>query len=461
MREGVIVTDSQQNVQLWNRSYIELTGLKENNQYTFQELLRPLLSLSPDQKNAELFFQSKKDIFVLNTPIHKINIRHETDDAAPGLNFWYFEIVTINHMADHLRRILLELPDLFLWKDKNMLVQGCNRNFATNNNMTPEQVIGRGYDGFNIDPETIELLKKVENDFILSGQKYLETEEILKENGNQRVILVTRTVLRNEDNEFEGMLIGYKDITNKKVLENELKLKSAQLQQSIQLAALGEMATGIAHEINNPLAIINSGVKCLERYLDEPEINREECKVLAKEITDTVMRVSKTISVLRSLSRQKLKAETEKLRLSDIFKDIRQLKYEFVKSRGIHFHIMPDENQDIVINAERSPFTQVLLHLIRNAVDGALLRGELEPWIRMSAEKNSDSIKIKVTDSGRGIPESIQESMFNPFFTTKEVGKGMGTGLSLSRSFVERINGQLYYSLEDGHTCFIIEIPLE
>jgi signal transduction histidine kinase len=101
---------------------------------------------------------------------------------------------------------------------------------------------------------------------------------------------------------------------------------------------------------------------------------------------------------------------------------------------------------------------QVLLNLIRNSCD-AIERGA-EKWIRIAVTRLPDSIEISVSDSGRGIPENVREKIFQPFFTTKEVGRGTGLGLSVSKGIVEAHGGTITLDTKSTHTRFVVTLPL-
>ena len=110
------------------------------------------------------------------------------------------------------------------------------------------------------------------------------------------------------------------------------------------------------------------------------------------------------------------------------------------------------------INSLRVQMSQVFFNLLSNAFDA--IEKTPSPWIEITAKKNTDKIIIFVRDSGPGIPLEIQNKIFQPFFTTKDVGRGTGLGLSLCSKIIKLHNGDLYINSDDKNTCFVIELPI-
>lgn len=225
---------------------------------------------------------------------------------------------------------------------------------------------------------------------------------------------------------------------------------------SSRLAALGEMAGGIAHEINNPLAIISGYVQQINRQLeDSPEALQKIEKQTIK-IENMVQRISKIINGLRSFSRDGSRDPIESFSLQGLIDDSMSLAEAKLKSNGVTMKVLLP-NEFIHIRGQKVQLSQVLINLINNAFDA--IEHNKEKWILIQAKTIGNKIELSVTDSGLGVPMAVREKLMQPFFTTKPVGKGTGLGLPISKGIVERHQGHFYYDENSKNTRFVIELP--
>jgi signal transduction histidine kinase len=240
-----------------------------------------------------------------------------------------------------------------------------------------------------------------------------------------------------------------------KLIESQL----ASLVSSSKLAALGVMAGGIAHEINNPITIISSITRILRKYVEKGIVDPEKFYKGCDDIDKTITRISKIISGLRTVSRDAAGEEFAPCEISNIFEDVLALSSEKFKANKILIDInLTDEVYQTVIPCRRVQLSQVFLNMLGNSFDA--IEDLKERWIRIECSKNEGQLIIRFIDSGSGIPLEIQDKMLNPFFTTKEVGKGTGLGLSLSNSFIKNHNGKIEIDNNSQNTCFIITLPI-
>ena len=206
-----------------------------------------------------------------------------------------------------------------------------------------------------------------------------------------------------------------RDLTETKNRELLIENQKVQMTQSAKMALLGEMASGIAHELNNPLTIIDGFANMLERHATNPEGKGPEIKKIADTIQQMTERISKIIMGLRSFARDGSKDDFEHVPLSQIIKDT----VDFLKVKKMKMTvdvIVDDFSPDLVIECRAVQISEVLLNIISNAFDAI---AELaERWVRVTVEEKADKVLIKITDSGMGIPPEVLGKMFEPFYTT-------------------------------------------
>ncbi|MBC7538901.1 MAG: GHKL domain-containing protein [Bacteriovorax sp.] len=224
--------------------------------------------------------------------------------------------------------------------------------------------------------------------------------------------------------------------------------------QSAKLSSLGEMASGIAHEINNPLTIISALAMTIKRPTSEIESDKKLNDSLDK-IIKTVDRIAKIIKGLRTFARDSFNDPAVAISIKHIIDSILDLCGERLKNNGIALRIIPF--QDLIIECREVQIVQVIMNLLNNSLDA--LEDTNGKWIEIKITDMGDRVTIAISDSGKKIPEAIIQKMMQPFFTTKAVGKGTGLGLSISKGIIESHNGRFTIDSNAIHTTFIIELP--
>lgn len=245
-------------------------------------------------------------------------------------------------------------------------------------------------------------------------------------------------------------------------LEVKMNEKSISLEQEkmahIQagkMATLGEVAVGIAHEINNPLTIIMSRVGNLEKIMTKKNMLLPEFSDSIYKINQTVERIVKIINGLRHFSHSGSDKKMPVI-LSKVINDSLELCQERLKKNDIELKVV-SSGYDVEISAFDTQMIQVLLNLIINSLDA--VKDLSEKWIEIEYKIEEDHLNLIVRDSGRGLAPEVAEKIMNPFYTTKERGQGTGLGLSLSKSIVENHEGKLFYNSDSKNTEFVITLP--
>lgn len=248
--------------------------------------------------------------------------------------------------------------------------------------------------------------------------------------------------------------------------EQELELKKQLLQakeqvfKSAKMAALGTLAAGVAHEINNPLAI---AVNFLARAETELHSDQQDAKRILADLTkvqDAHHRIRDIVDAMRTYSRESAHTSSVPVNLGNHIQGTLDLLRTLYASDGLQL-VSPGPIADVLILGNPGKLQQIQMNLIQNARDAVI--GRLDPRIEISvtANESENSAQFVVKDNGEGMSKETLERIFDPFFTTKEVGKGTGLGLGLVANIVEEMNGHLNVTstLGEGST-FILTFPM-
>lgn len=224
------------------------------------------------------------------------------------------------------------------------------------------------------------------------------------------------------------------------------------LTNSSKLASLGEMAGGMAHEINNPLAVIQLQSDILKRSLQGKELER------INEVSEALQRITKVIANLHHFSRD---TSSDPITSASI-KEIVEQTLSFCKARfadqGIQ--IGHESVPDFQIKCRPGQLAQAMLNLLNNSFESLAKKSDGGKLISIHVEKTPEHALVRVIDNGDGIPLVLKDRIFDPFFTTKEIGEGMGLGLSVSLGMIEAQNGSLELESASNNTSFLIKMPL-
>ena len=340
---------------------------------------------------------------------------------------------------------------LFVLDYETLAIIDCNISATDVYHFTRDNLIGKSFlDFFNAN-EREEFLEKIRS------RPYIgKVKQITKQCKN---IYVDMWMSEYEYSEKNVLLVAAADITGR--LETE-----QQLIQASKMSTLGVMASGVAHELNQPLSVIKTASGFLLKKLKKKEsIGADILDELISKMDRNVDRASNIINHMRQFAR-KSDMELERVQPNDILKNTFDLFSQQLKVREIEL-VWDKEKELPEVIADPGQLEQVFINFLVNSRDAieekrnSLGLKEGCDTIRINTYSNEKNILIEISDTGMGVKEDISQKIFEPFFTTKESGKGTGLGLSISYRFIDEIGGniKLRPSEDNEGAFFTISIP--
>lgn len=400
----------------------------------------------------------------------------------------------LNHQRKFLHDLIDNIPCAVNWKDRDLRIAGGNKSFITAvGAQSAKDVIGKHSDELLDFSERKDANRILDRQVLVTGAPELRREERIRyANGIEHTVLASKVALFDDDKQVIGMLEILQDMSEQKALES-------QLAQSQKLESIGQLAAGIAHEINTPMQCVSGNVEflknCCERLFSvvdgyqymlfteqtmSIEARRDEMTQLIQEsrfehvraqapaaIDEAAEASQRVIEIVRAM-----KAMSHPGTMAKVSTDINSLvRNAAMISKGrwkYSAELTLDLEEPLVdVKALPAEFSQVLLNLIVNAADAiATKNGEnsgVLGLIKVSTRVEDDGVRIDVQDTGTGIPDDVKRRVFDPFFTTKEVGKGTGQGLAITYDVVvNKHGGRIGLTTEVGvGSTFSVWIPSE
>lgn len=360
----------------------------------------------------------------LHTPLN-LEQKDEFGELAYSMNKF------LSHLSQVQKALLENLETL------ETLLESITHPIALINSNCEVEISNKAYQSFPYQECYKELLLKV---FAL---KKSLTETIETEDG--KIYQLFLYPVFNENQEVKRAVLLFEDITERKRMEERLILTE-------KLAAVGQLAAGLAHEINNPL----SGILLMVNHLKKNNLPKEEKETYLEYIREGLLRIQRLLQDLLNFSRNR-EIKKQLVSINALLEETLELCSYLFDKNGISLVKELSSNLPPLF-LDKDKMQQVFLNLILNAIQAMENSEKKLLFVRTYLKDNK--VFISIEDTGPGVPEEIRTRIFDPFFTTKPPGKGTGLGLTVSLAIVESHGGRIYLEKGACGANFIVELPL-
>lgn len=359
--------------------------------------------------------------------------------------------IELTKAKEFTENILDAIPDVISVKNQRREILYANSEFEKFVKMTKDKIIGKTVHEV-LPKEVADRLYKQDSEIF---EKNISTDyetTALDLNGVAHTFHTRKTLVTSSTAEKLLLSVAH-DITYLKNIQNSL------IEQS-KMASLGEMAAEIAHEVNNPLTIIQGKTQLLLSKIGSSNVNMANCKNDMEQIEKNCIRIDKIIKSLKAVTRKADLDPFENVSILKLIDEALEICSERFRKRKINLFTTHEEliTSDSVTRARPSEVVQVLVNLLNNSYD-AIQNHDRAAWCRVGVTLQADMFLVEVMDSGSEIEPEVVQKMMDPFFTTKLAGKGTGLGLSVSKQIINNHGGDLYYDSLSENTRFVFTLP--
>jgi PAS domain S-box-containing protein len=416
---------------------------------TFQKVFSSDLSL----QNSKTFFTIELELNHRNgtfVPVEvNCNLICENNEKATGILIIARDIHErkqaedkIKNVAEEWRTTFDSISSMISIHDKNYRIVRVNKAFANNFKMKPQDLIGKYC--YEIFHHTKESINNCPHRITMDTHKNANMEIYLSD--KEKYFQISTSPMFDKNGEFTGSVHITRDVTERKQMEQQLIM-------SDRLASIGELVSGVAHELNNPLtSIIGYSQLIIEN--NPPSDIKSDLDVIHGE----AQRAAEIVKNLLTFARKH--APVKQLgKINNVIDGV--LKLRAYEQKVNNININTDYATDLPeIMIDHFQMQQVFLNIIINA-EYAMLSAHKKGILKITTQHVDNRIIIKFIDDGPGISKKDMPRIFSPFFTTKEVGKGTGLGLSICHGIMTEHNGKIYAESEHGKgSTFILELPI-
>jgi PAS domain S-box-containing protein len=360
--------------------------------------------------------------------------------------------IKLNETREHLQNIMDNSPVIIVTTDLEGNIVSFNRGAEESLGYTADEVIGQPAAKFYQDPtKREEFLRLVKAGQAVKDYSY----ELLRKDGSLLPVSITLSQLKDAAGNMIGTVGMSKDISSRKTLMN-------QMLQSERMAAVGRLASGVAHEINNPLAVIGEIAGFLGSLVEEGSKTGED--ELRRELIEGLPKIQNQVTRVRDITQRLLTfaRKTEaRVNIADVNASLEEiLPFLEKEAKLAQATIHRDYQQDLPrVPIEEMQLQEVFINLITNAIHALAKGNGGNIWLTTRTE--GGKVVVTVKDDGPGIDEKVRDRLFEPFVTTKAVGEGTGLGLSICYGIVKRFDGEIrVYSQPGEGATFTVILPV-
>lgn len=354
-------------------------------------------------------------------------------------------------------QILDAIDDMVLVKGPKSRLLWANAAFRKYYGMSNEELSGIIDAPFSEPDYTQQFVRDDRYVFETGKTIHIPQELVNRHDGVTRIFNTVKSPIFDEEGKVVMSVGISRDITDRLEAEGILREERARAVHASKMASLGEMAGGVAHEVNTPLTAIALLASQSLSILKAPSPDLEKARQSIRDIGKTTEHISRIIAGLRSISRDGRNDPFVMAKINSIIEDTLAISKERFLGQAIDVRIsLSPENP--VVRCRPSEIAQVLVNLLNNAHD-AITASSGPRWIHVASQVIDDAVEFSVADSGGAIHPSNRDKLFTPFFTTKAMGKGTGLGLSISKSIVDAHAGAIAFDGASMYTRFVVRLP--
>ncbi|MGE3609489.1 MAG: PAS domain S-box protein [Bacteriovoracaceae bacterium] len=394
------------------------------------KLMNCVVLLSRINQDESMYLQATVRDITLQKKLEQQLIEAQ---AISKIGSWHMDLITKEQTwsLEHYKIFEIEYP-----QSQETLFQMYRERIHPDDRSTLDRVVAKALEG---------------EDFVFNHRVYLD--------GGKRIKYVQGIGKVHKDKDGRPIAISgtCRDRTKEVEMEMVLESERSKALHNAKLASIGQLAAGVGHEINNPLAIISGQVSVISELISSSNFSADKVNERLKKIENSVTRISNIVKGLRTFTRSD-QDQISNFNISKLLNEsIDLLKEIYAKEEVLLTYETQCPDSNIVGNQGR--IQQLFVNLISNAKDATI--GKKKREISIKLETKDGHVVINVCDNGHGIGQEIKDRIFDPFFTTKEVNKGTGLGLSIVNTIVKEHNGRIELETElNVGTKFIVYLPL-
>ena len=469
---AIIVAGFDGTIKLFNRGAANLFGYTEDEA---KDRYLQDLTFSEDDQNTRLFEDISECVKGEGWAEERLLRRHKNGDLFPVVSIFTSlksskgqskGILEISQITPNLLRLEKELTnsrnflenilessiDAIVTTDTKGYITYANRSLRELIGLRGHQIIGQHISNYYKDG--IDQARKIMDKLRQFG-RIRDYEFDMRIRDRIVPIRTSDTLLYDDYGEVVGTMGVFQDITARKKLSEKLSATQAELIQAVKMRALGDLVTGVAHEINNPLMASDTLLYLLESEMDDNPLLKKRVELLG----ECNKRIQNIVKKLKEFSRLS-EFEFTAMDLNDAVLSVMAITRQQLLNQAIELELKLNEELPRVLG-DKNQIEQVLLNFISNARDAMLESPQKVLTIQTGLNQRGNQVELRVSDTGVGMtPEEI-EQIFNPFFTTKDADKGTGLGLSISYRIVEAHQGRIKVKSQlNKGTTFILRLPV-